>query len=76
LRRKNVAVEGNHPIDLESEEAILQHAINLSRAEHEYRQGVDREVVHMRMEGVAVLHGGILWRGCCEEQLRIGRVLR
>jgi hypothetical protein len=51
LRRENVAAEGNHPIDLESEEAILQHAINLSRAEHEYRQGVEQR-------GGSYEHGG------------------
>ena len=41
LRRQKSAVEGNYPDDEEDEEAQLQRAMDLSRAEAEYRRGVE-----------------------------------
>ena len=76
LRRQKAAAEGNNPGEEEDEEAQLQRAMDLSRAEAEYRQGVEQR-------GGAYEHGGgsgstreILCRGCFEGQLRRGRVLR
>ena len=75
LRRWKAAAEGNNPGEEEDEEAQLQRALDLSRAEAEYRQGVEQR-------GGAYEHGGgsgstreILCRGCFEGQLRRGRVL-
>ena len=41
LRREKAAVEGNNPGEEEDEEAQLQRAMDLSRAEAEYRRGVE-----------------------------------
>ena len=51
LRREKSAAEGNYPGDDEDEEAQLQRAIDLSRAEAEYRRGVEQR-------GGAYEHGG------------------
>ena len=42
LRRQKAAVEGNNPGEEEDEEAQLQRAMDLSRAEAEYRRGVEQ----------------------------------
>ena len=40
LRREKAAAEGNYPGDEEDEEAQVQRAMDLSRAEAEFRRGV------------------------------------
>ena len=42
LRRKKAAAEGNYPSEEEDEESQLQRAMDLSRAEAEYRRGVEQ----------------------------------
>src|SRR6185312_7631859 len=42
LRREKSATEGNYPGDEEDEEAQLQRAMDLSRAEAEFRRGVEQ----------------------------------
>jgi hypothetical protein len=51
LRKEAVATEGNYPNAEDDEEAQLQRAIHLSRAEELYRQGVEQR-------GGAYKHGG------------------
>ena len=51
LRRQKAATEGNNPGEEEDEEAQLQRAMDLSRAEAEYRRGVEQR-------GGAYEHGG------------------
>ena len=51
LIRKKSAAEGNYPGDEEDEEAQLQRAMDLSRAEAEFRRGWNREEVHMSVDG-------------------------
>ena len=41
LRREKVAVEGNYSGDEEDEETQVQRAMDLSRAEPEFRRGVE-----------------------------------
>ena len=60
LRRDEA--EGNYPGDEEDEEAQVQRAMDLSRAEAEFRRGWNREEVHMSVEGVVVRREGILCR--------------
>ena len=43
MRRQKAATEGNNPGEEEDEEAQLQRAMDLSRAEAEYRRGWNRE---------------------------------
>ena len=75
LRREKAAAEGNYPGDEEDEEAQVQRAMDLSRAEAEFRRGVEQRGGHMSVEGVVVRRGGMLCRGCFEGPLRRGRVL-
>ena len=42
LRRQKAAAEGSNPGEEEDEEARLQRAMDLSRAEAEYRRGVEQ----------------------------------
>ena len=42
LRRQKAAAEGNNPGEEEDEEAQLQRAMDLSRAEAEFRRGVEQ----------------------------------
>ena len=42
LRREKAAAEGNYPGDEEDEEAQVQRAMDLSRAEAEFRRGVEQ----------------------------------
>ena len=42
LRREKAAAEGNNPGEEEDEETQLQRALDLSRAEAEYRRGVEQ----------------------------------
>jgi len=51
LRRKKAASEGNYPGDEEDDEAQVQRAMDLSRAEAEFRRGVEQR-------GGAYEHGG------------------
>jgi hypothetical protein len=51
LRKEAVAAEGNYPNAEDDEEAQLERAIHLSRAEELYRQGVEQR-------GGAYEHGG------------------
>ena len=51
LRRQKAAAEENNPGEEEDEEAQLQRAMDLSRAEAEYRRGVEQR-------GGAYEHGG------------------
>ncbi|CAM0146800.1 unnamed protein product [Urochloa decumbens] len=51
LRREKVAAEGNYPVQEEDEEEQIRRAMELSRAEAEYRRGVDER-------GGAYEHGG------------------
>ena len=51
LRRQKAAAEENNPGEEEDEEAQLQRALDLSRAEAEYQQGVEQR-------GGAYEHGG------------------
>ena len=51
LRRQKAAAEGNNPGEEEDEESQLQRAMDLSRAEAEYRRGVEQR-------GGAYEHGG------------------
>jgi hypothetical protein len=51
LRKEAIAAEGNYPNAEDDEEAQLQRAINLTRAEKLYRQGVEQR-------GGAYEHGG------------------
>ena len=44
LRREKAAAEGNYPGDEEDEEAQVQRAMDLSRAEAEFRRGVEHIV--------------------------------
>ena len=76
LRRQKAAAEGNNPGEEEDEEAQLQRAMDLSRAEAEYRRGVEQRGGAYEHGGGSGSQGGILCRGCFEEQLRRGRVLR
>jgi hypothetical protein len=73
LRKQAVAAEENY-LNAE-DEAQLQRAIHLSRAEELYHRGWNREVVNMSMEGVVVPLGRILCKGCCEEVVREGILL-
>ena len=75
LRREKAAAEGNYPGDEEDEEAQVQRAMDLSRADAEFRRGLNREEVHMSVEGVVVRRGGMLCTGCFEGPIRRGRVL-
>ena len=76
LRREAAASERNNPGVEYDEEAEVERAMNLSRAEEEYRRGWNKVEVHTSMEGGVVRRGGMLCRGCLKEQLRIGRVQR
>ena len=51
LGREKAAAEGNYPGDEEDEEAQVQRAMDLSRAEAEFRRGVEQR-------GGAYEHGG------------------
>ena len=42
MRREKAAAEGNYPGDEEDEEAQVQRAMDLSRAEAEFRRGVEQ----------------------------------
>ena len=75
LRREKSAAEGNYPGDEEDEEAQVQRAMDLSRAEQSSDRGWNREEVHMSVEGVVVRREGMLCRGCFEGPLGRGRVL-
>ena len=77
LRKEAAAAEGNYPGEGEAydEEAELERALNQSRAEEEFRRGVQQR-------GGAYEHGGgsgsrerVRSRGCFEGQLRRGRLL-
>ena len=68
LRLQKAAAEGNNPGEEEDEEAQLQRAMDLSRAEAEYRRRWNREEVHTSTERVVVQREGILCRGCFEGQ--------
>jgi hypothetical protein len=65
LRKEAVAAEGNYPNAEDEEEAQLQRAIHLSRAEELYRRGWNREVVHMSVDGVfwytKYVHYTLVW---------------
>ena len=75
LRREKAAAEGNYPGDEEDEEAQVQRAMDLSRAEAEFRRGVEQRGGAYERGGVVVRRGGMLCRGCFEGPLRRGRVL-
>ena len=75
LRREKAAAEGNYPGDEEDEEAQVQRAMDLSRAEAEFRWGVEQRGGAYERGGVVVRRGGMLCRGCFEGPLRRGRVL-
>ena len=75
LRRHKSAAEGNYSGDEEDEEAQVQRAMDLSRAEAEFRQGVEQRGGAYERGGVVVRRGGMLCRGCFEGPLRRGRVL-
>ena len=75
LRREKSAAEGNYPGDEEDEEAQVQRAMDLSRAEQSSDRGWNREEVHLSVEGVVVRREGMLCRGCFEGPLGRGRVL-
>ena len=76
LRWQKAAAEGNNPAEEEDEEAQLQCAMDLSRAEAEYRRGVEQRRGAYEHRGGSGSTRGILCRGCFEGQLRGGRVLR
>ena len=46
LRREKAAAEGNYPGDEEDEEAQVQRAMDLSRAEAEFRRGWNSDSRH------------------------------
>ena len=75
LRWEKSAAEGNYPDDEEDEEAQMQSAIDLSRAEAEFRRGVEQRGGAYERGGVVVRRGGMLCRGCFEGPLHRGRVL-
>jgi protocatechuate 3,4-dioxygenase beta subunit len=57
VAREEAATAGNNPAGGYDEEAQIQDAINLSRAEAEFRQGWKGEEVLMSVEGVVVRRG-------------------
>src|SRR6185312_14362873 len=63
LRREKAAAEGNYPGDEEDEEAQVQRALDLSRAEAEFRRGVEqRGGAYERGGGSGSTRGNVMQR--------------
>ena len=63
LRREKAAAEGNYPGDEEDEEAQVQRAMDLSRAEAEFRRGVEqRGGAYERGGGSGSTRGNVMQR--------------
>ena len=63
LRREKSAAEGNYPGDEEDEEAQVKRAIDLSRAEAEFRRGVEqRGGAYERGGGSGSMRGNAMQR--------------